>query len=232
PFRGRSGRCRPGASAVRAGIVAPSGPAAARLVRVAGLVGAAALLALLLALPRVAAALLAAHVTLLVLLALLALLLLLPPGLLLLLVLLASRLALLVLLGLLVLVRLASGIAVRHGLGSVCRKRPRMAARASLPATIVPGTGLEGRTGRGKGNWWSGRGSNPRPSHCERDALPAELPPHAKSAIITQPARGRPLAPAPRRSHARHPPRLPHRHRGGGVPAEDGGRVLRSALRL
>jgi hypothetical protein len=25
--------------------------------------------------------------------------------------------------------------------------------------------------------WWSGRGSNPRPSHCERDALPAELPP-------------------------------------------------------
>src|SRR5690349_12188217 len=26
--------------------------------------------------------------------------------------------------------------------------------------------------------WWSGRGSNPRPSHCERDALPAELPPH------------------------------------------------------
>ena len=26
--------------------------------------------------------------------------------------------------------------------------------------------------------WWSGRGSNPRPSHCERDALPSELPPH------------------------------------------------------
>jgi hypothetical protein len=26
--------------------------------------------------------------------------------------------------------------------------------------------------------WWSGRGSNPRPSHCERDALPTELPPH------------------------------------------------------
>ena len=26
--------------------------------------------------------------------------------------------------------------------------------------------------------WWSGRGSNPRPSRCERDALPAELPPH------------------------------------------------------
>ena len=28
------------------------------------------------------------------------------------------------------------------------------------------------------GNWWSGGGSNSRPSHCERDALPAELPPH------------------------------------------------------
>ena len=26
-------------------------------------------------------------------------------------------------------------------------------------------------------HWWSGWGSNPRPSHCERDALPAELPP-------------------------------------------------------
>src|SRR5204863_45721 len=31
---------------------------------------------------------------------------------------------------------------------------------------------------------WSGRGSNPRPSHCERDALPAELPPHARRAIL------------------------------------------------
>ena len=29
-----------------------------------------------------------------------------------------------------------------------------------------------------RGGMWSGRGSNPRPSHCERDALPAELPPH------------------------------------------------------
>src|SRR5258705_8991702 len=29
-----------------------------------------------------------------------------------------------------------------------------------------------------KGNWWSGRGSNPRPPRCERGALPAELPPH------------------------------------------------------
>src|SRR3989338_5123101 len=26
-------------------------------------------------------------------------------------------------------------------------------------------------------DWWSGRGSNPRPLHCERSALPAELPP-------------------------------------------------------
>src|SRR5690606_19055681 len=30
------------------------------------------------------------------------------------------------------------------------------------------------------GYWWSGRGSNPRPSHCERDALPAELPPRSR----------------------------------------------------
>ena len=26
--------------------------------------------------------------------------------------------------------------------------------------------------------WWRGGGSNSRPSHCERDDLPAELPPH------------------------------------------------------
>ena len=25
---------------------------------------------------------------------------------------------------------------------------------------------------------WSGRGSNPQPPHCERGALPIELPPH------------------------------------------------------
>ena len=29
--------------------------------------------------------------------------------------------------------------------------------------------------------WWSGGGSNSRPSHCERDALPAELPPRYSS---------------------------------------------------
>ena len=38
---------------------------------------------------------------------------------------------------------------------------------------------VNARKGR---NWWSGRGSNPRPSHCERDALPAELPPHERGA--------------------------------------------------
>src|SRR3990167_2086300 len=29
--------------------------------------------------------------------------------------------------------------------------------------------------------WWSGGGSNSRPSHCERDALPAELPPQFRN---------------------------------------------------
>src|SRR5206468_3239061 len=32
----------------------------------------------------------------------------------------------------------------------------------------------------GKEVWWSGGGSNSRPSHCERDALPAELPPRSE----------------------------------------------------
>src|SRR5437588_10622676 len=34
------------------------------------------------------------------------------------------------------------------------------------------------------GYWWSGGGSNSRPSHCERDALPAELPPRGKLVIL------------------------------------------------
>lgn len=33
--------------------------------------------------------------------------------------------------------------------------------------------------------WWSGGGSNSRPSHCERDALPAELPPQQSTIIHT-----------------------------------------------
>lgn len=37
--------------------------------------------------------------------------------------------------------------------------------------------------------WWSGWGSNPRPSHCERDALPAELPPHV-DCVARSPHRG------------------------------------------
>ena len=35
--------------------------------------------------------------------------------------------------------------------------------------------------------WWRGGGSNSRPSHCERDALPAELPPH-ESQILREAA--------------------------------------------
>ena len=35
--------------------------------------------------------------------------------------------------------------------------------------------------------WWSGGGSNSRPSHCERDALPAELPPHARTEDANSP---------------------------------------------
>lgn len=53
--------------------------------------------------------------------------------------------------------------------------------------------------------WWRGGGSNSRPSHCERDALPAELPPHNghySSAKIARP--GGPRARAGRR--VRHGP--------------------------
>src|SRR5690606_8992517 len=48
-------------------------------------------------------------------------------------------------------------------------------------------------------SWWSGGGSNSRPSHCERDALPAELPPQQTCGILSTlyfgvyaPARGLP----------------------------------------
>lgn len=36
-----------------------------------------------------------------------------------------------------------------------------------------------------RNSWWSGGGSNSRPSHCERDALPAELPPQQTVIIHT-----------------------------------------------
>src|SRR6478609_5899837 len=37
---------------------------------------------------------------------------------------------------------------------------------------------------RGTGMWWRRGGSNSRPSHCERDALPAELRPHVEAVIL------------------------------------------------
>ena len=40
-----------------------------------------------------------------------------------------------------------------------------------------PQTKTPDRERLGAEYWWSGGGSNSRPSHCERDALPAELPP-------------------------------------------------------
>ena len=39
-------------------------------------------------------------------------------------------------------------------------------------------TGLQMSAPGGRYTWWSRRGSNPRPPHCERGALPAELLPH------------------------------------------------------
>src|SRR5882762_2106756 len=49
----------------------------------------------------------------------------------------------------------------------------------------APDAPKAGRCGKVR-DWWSGRGSNPRPSHCERDALPTELPPHVRRAILEQ----------------------------------------------
>src|SRR6266403_9672 len=56
--------------------------------------------------------------------------------------------------------------------------------QSTTPQAGTPAAGGTTWDRRGTGSWWSGRGSNPRPSHCERDALPAELPPHARRAIL------------------------------------------------
>src|SRR5688500_10479983 len=80
---------------------------------------------------------------------------------------------------------------VRHGeeLDNVAEARERAAARASQVLGIVPketrrscASARRWEAPRVLGQrpgkiWWSGGGSNSRPSHCERDALPAELPP-------------------------------------------------------
>jgi hypothetical protein len=132
PLSPSIGPCRPAPSAVAGagGIVAARGPAAAAGRAIAATLLAAhvpllallalALLTLLALLPRLALLSLLALLPRLALLPLLALLAFLPPGLSLLA--LPIRLALLALLPLLILVliRLVLGIAIRHGLGSVC----------------------------------------------------------------------------------------------------------------
>src|SRR5205807_5974725 len=40
-------------------------------------------------------------------------------------------------------------------------------------------------------SWWRRRGSNPRPPHCERGALPAELRPHRAKIIVDPQLRGK-----------------------------------------
>ena len=58
--------------------------------------------------------------------------------------------------------------------GTVCgqEKSPRaLNLKGFFDVPGLPGNVL------GLSGWWRGGGSNSRPSHCERDALPAELPP-------------------------------------------------------
>ena len=44
-------------------------------------------------------------------------------------------------------------------------------------------TGLKHKSKEYKSNWWTRRGSNPRPQRCERRALPAELRAHSIRAL-------------------------------------------------
>ena len=66
-----------------------------------------------------------------------------------------------------------------------CLQSEEMSRAARCRASNMPARRCHEKAGtrpasrqRSDCNWWSGWGSNPRPSHCERDALPAELPPH------------------------------------------------------
>ena len=56
------------------------------------------------------------------------------------------------------------------------------------PPALIAASGLNRspteRVDQGGNRMWSGRESNPRPSHCERDALPTELPPQTRRAIL------------------------------------------------
>ena len=63
----------------------------------------------------------------------------------------------------------------RSAVRSACRRRARGA-----PGMLAPGKKKAGREARlwFEFGWWRRGGSNSRPSHCERDALPAELRPH------------------------------------------------------
>ena len=62
------------------------------------------------------------------------------------------------------------------------RGQPLFCQSAGAPVPGAP-TNKKGRNESGRRNeWWRRRGSNPRPSHCERDALPAELRPHVYAA--------------------------------------------------
>jgi hypothetical protein len=58
--------------------------------------------------------------------------------------------------------------------------------RHSLYPLSYRGQGLEaGSLTSGLKWWWRRRGSNPRPSHCERDALPTELLPRKRARNIS-----------------------------------------------
>jgi hypothetical protein len=73
------------------------------------------------------------------------------------------------------------GIATRireEGSGGISANAPLLPPLNSRRSPANVGHHKRVTYGSSEGNWWSGRGSNPRPSHCERDALPAELPPH------------------------------------------------------
>ncbi len=64
--------------------------------------------------------------------------------------------------------------------GPSCRFGPTSSHEDEQPKITELGLGVKDVPGMYP-QWWTGWGSNPRPPHCERGALPTELPAHTQA---------------------------------------------------
>ena len=82
---------------------------------------------------------------------------------------------------------MASGATSQCGCCSATPIRPRRGSSTHSPS-IRMGTSWAERKMTTQKDWWTARGSNSRPPHCERGALPAELAAHCFWCVSHAPA--------------------------------------------